>query len=223
MALTSEQINALSAKLDPTHVKQRAQAGRQLSYIEGWHAIAEANRIFGFDGWMRETVDTEIVWQGEVNGKSAVTYRCKVRVRVGDIVREGTGYGHGIDRTMGNAHESAGKEAETDAMKRAFMTFGNPFGLALYDRTQAGVGSDVHEPAPAPVDPAQEAADLIRLVGLCGTQRELEELTTTVSFADRSNALPDEHYKAVLRTYKARKAVLSHPDATAKVPVKETA
>ena len=26
-----------------------------LSYIEGWHAIAEANRLFGFDGWTRTT------------------------------------------------------------------------------------------------------------------------------------------------------------------------
>ncbi len=31
------------------------------------------------------------------------------------------------------------KAAETDAMKRALATFGNPFGLALYDKTQAGV------------------------------------------------------------------------------------
>ena len=28
---------------------------------------------------------------------------------------------------LGQAHESAIKEAETDAMKRALMTFGNPF------------------------------------------------------------------------------------------------
>jgi hypothetical protein len=34
------------------------------------------------------------------------------------------------------AHESAIKEAETDAMKCALMTFGNPFGLALYDKAQ---------------------------------------------------------------------------------------
>ncbi|MFM7549233.1 MAG: Rad52/Rad22 family DNA repair protein, partial [Cyanobacteriota bacterium] len=38
-------------------------------------------------------------------------------------------------------HESALKEAETDAMKRALMTFGNPFGLALYDKRQREVSS----------------------------------------------------------------------------------
>jgi hypothetical protein len=40
---------------------------------------------------------------------------------------------------LGEAHESALKEAETDATKRALTTFGNLFGLALYDREQTGV------------------------------------------------------------------------------------
>src|SRR5262249_13193550 len=39
------------------------------------------------------------------------------------------------------------KEAETDAMKRALMTFGNPFGLALYDKDQTNVAdSNGHDP-----------------------------------------------------------------------------
>ena len=46
---------------------------------------------------------------------------------------------------LGLAHESALKEAETDAMKRALMTFGNPFGLALYDKQQRQVTSSVRE------------------------------------------------------------------------------
>lgn len=45
--------------------------------------------------------------------------------------------------TLGEAHEKALKEAETDAMKRALTTFGNPFGLALYDREQKGVRGKV--------------------------------------------------------------------------------
>jgi hypothetical protein len=67
-----------------------------------------------------------------------------VRISVGDgegaqVIREGSGAGHGIDADLGQAHESALKEAETDAMKRALMTFGNPFGLALYDKQQRQV------------------------------------------------------------------------------------
>ena len=63
------------------------------------------------------------------------------RVRAGDTVicREGSGVGHGSGATLGEAHESALKEAETDAMKRALATFGNRFGLALYDKNQNGV------------------------------------------------------------------------------------
>jgi Rad52/22 family double-strand break repair protein len=55
------------------------------------------------------------------------------------IVREGSGTGEGKASTPGQAHELALKGAETDATKRALATFGNPFGLALYDREQSGV------------------------------------------------------------------------------------
>ena len=53
----------------------------------------------------------------------------------------GRGQGPGKARapTPGQAHELALKGAETDATKRALATFGNPFGLALYDREQRGV------------------------------------------------------------------------------------
>jgi hypothetical protein len=56
-----------------------------------------------------------------------------------EICREGCGSGHGTGPNPGEAHESAIKEAETDAMKRALTTFGNPFGLALYDKEQLNV------------------------------------------------------------------------------------
>lgn len=147
---TEDQKAWLSAKLDRSHVVQRTHAGRSLSYIEAWHAIAEANRIFGFDGWHRETVDMRLVDQVETKtraGRDAwrVAYIAKVRVEVLSVRREGTGFGQGIDADLGLAHESAVKEAESDAMKRALMTFGNPFGLALYDKAQA----DVEEAKPA--------------------------------------------------------------------------
>jgi DNA repair and recombination protein RAD52 len=140
MNFSSEQVKALSAPLDRSHVAQRSQGGGQVSYIEAWHAIAEANRIFGFDGWNRETIDLRQIGEPrEVNGKIRVDYSARVRITVGGVTRDGCGFGQGIDKDVGQAHESALKEAETDAMKRALMTFGNPFGLALYDKTQANV------------------------------------------------------------------------------------
>jgi DNA repair and recombination protein RAD52 len=147
MPFSDKQIKDLQAKLDPSAVSQRSQSGRALSYIEGWWAIAEANRIFGFDAWSSETVEIRCVSERERSvGREAkpgwgVTYTAKVRITVDGVMREGVGAGHGIDVDLGLAHESAIKEAETDARKRGLMTFGNPFGLALYDKTQANVGA----------------------------------------------------------------------------------
>lgn len=162
MEFTAEQERSLTAKLDACHVKERSQAGRKLSYIEGWHVISEANRIFGFGRWNRETISLKVVSErerkvGQSNPRDGwgVTYVATVRVTVGDVTRDGTGAGHGIDVDLGLAHESAIKEAETDAMKRALMTFGNPFGLALYDKTQADV--EKAEP-PKQATPAKAAS-----------------------------------------------------------------
>jgi len=151
MNFSGAQKTMLAEKLCTNKVKTRDQGGRKVSYIEGWHAIAEANRIFGFDAWSRETVELRCVAERERkigrdnNPGWGVSYIAKVRVTVGDLVREGCGTGHGIDRDLGQAHESALKEAETDAMKRALMTFGNPFGLALYDKEQNNVAAPVDE------------------------------------------------------------------------------
>ncbi|MGB5134276.1 MAG: RAD52 family DNA repair protein [Prochlorococcaceae cyanobacterium] len=152
-----EQLAALSAPLNRANVRQREQGRSRVSYLEGWQVIAEANRIFGFDGWQRQTIAVRCVAQAErligARGTSrdqkpgwGVTYTARVRVTVTagcmtPLVREGSGAGHGIDVDLGQAHESALKEAETDAMKRALMTFGNPFGLALYDKRQREVTS----------------------------------------------------------------------------------
>lgn len=145
MALSATQLKELEKPLDAKRVLQRTHAGVQLSYIEGHWAIREANRIFGFDAWDRETVDIRLVSEREskIGAKQKdgwrATYIAKVRIKVNGIIREGCGTGHGIDVDLGQAHESALKEAETDAMKRALMTFGDPFGLALYDKNREHV------------------------------------------------------------------------------------
>lgn len=159
---TNEQKAELDKPLARSAVKGRKQGNSTLSYVEAWHVIAEANRIFGFDGWDRKTVETKCVverqrkiGQGQYERDGwGVTYTAKVMVIVDNVTREGTGAGHGIDADLGLAHESAIKEAESDAMKRALMTFGNPFGLALYDKTQENVAGE--EPQ-GPVQKQQSA------------------------------------------------------------------
>ena len=133
MEFSKEQVEKLNEPILGANVKER-EAGwggkdNTLAYVEGYHVIAEANRIFGFGGWSSETIETTCVQ----NEPKAVSYIAKVRITVGDVIREGTGAGHGNQSNHGNNHESAIKEAETDARKRAFMQFGNQFGLSLYN------------------------------------------------------------------------------------------
>ena len=143
MGFSDRQVKALGTKLNGKHVKTREVRGKTLSYVEGWHVIDEANRVFGFDAWDRQTLQTRCVWEGTSKGLQNCSYvaRVRVRVRAGKtvVIREGSGFGNGRGSVPGEAHEVAIKEAETDAMKRALSTFGNPFGLALYDKQQRGV------------------------------------------------------------------------------------
>ncbi len=136
MGFEVQQVRKLRAKLKPRNVRSRLVEGTELHYLEGWHVIAEANRIFGFDGWDRETVDSKCVWTKQNGARFSAAYLTRVRITVKagetSIVREGSGAGEAHEATPGLAHDRAAKAAETDATKRALMTFGNAFGLSLY-------------------------------------------------------------------------------------------
>ena len=136
MSFSPAQIRKLQRDVKTSDIRTREVNGRELSYIEGWHAIAEANRIFGFDAWSRETVETRCIQSREIRGTYHVLYTAKVRLTVrtdGEpVIREGFGTGEAQAPSPGEAHDKAIKTAETDATKRAFATFGKPFGLSLY-------------------------------------------------------------------------------------------
>ena len=87
MALSDTQLRQLKAKLDARHVKTRKADGTELHYVEGWHVIAEANRIFGYDAWDRRTVATNCVSSSGNGQRHVAAYTAKVRitVRAGDI------------------------------------------------------------------------------------------------------------------------------------------
>ena len=115
MAFTDEQRQALNAKLRYRHVKMRSSNGAQMAYVEGWHAISEANRIFGYESWDRQTLAPRCVWQEKQRGETACIYTTKVRitVRAGEahIVREGIGTGIGRSTSAETAHDIALKAA----------------------------------------------------------------------------------------------------------------
>jgi Rad52/22 family double-strand break repair protein len=151
MGLSAKQVQALRRKLDQRHIRTREANGRELSYIEGWYAISEANRIFGFDGWNRETIESRCVLARENRGSFLAVYIARVRVTVhaegATVIREGHGTGEGRGTSPGEVHDIALKAAETDATKRALATFGKPFGLELY---RGGRPASSQKPLPAP-------------------------------------------------------------------------
>lgn len=87
-------------------------------------------------------------------------------------------------------------------MKRALMTFGNPFGLALYDKSRANV---TDEPD---IDFKEIADGLIALVAACTTSAELAELKASERFVSEQNSLPDAQFQKLVTAYKNKKAAL---------------
>ena len=152
MGFSAKQIQALRRQPNRSHIRTREAHGRELTYLEGWYVISQANRIFGFDGWSRETIESKCVLARENRGTYLAVYTARVRLTVQadgtTIIREGHGSGEGRGTSPGEVHDIALKAAETDATKRALATFGRPFGLQLY---RGGKTAISQKPLPAPL------------------------------------------------------------------------
>lgn len=204
MSFTPEQTALLNEKLNKADVKTRSQAGHSFPYIEAWKATAECNAVFGFDAWDHEVADLRLVMERErkvgrdLKDGWGVSYLCRVRVtvRAGEhiVIREGVGSGHGVDVDLGQAHESAAKEAESDALKRALKSFGWRFGLALYDKDQEHV------------EAKNEAAPLIAQIAGMTTSKALD--AWYAEYEDSLQNLSTDDYNAVARAFKTKKAEL---------------
>src|SRR5450830_311314 len=164
MGFSAKQVQALRRNLDSRHVRTREANGRELSYLEGWYAISEANRIFGFDGWNRETIESRCVLARENRGTFLAVYIARVRITVhadgATVIREGHGTGEGRGTSPGEVHDISLKAAETDATKRALATFGKPFGLALYGSGKTAPSPKISAPEPKLVDQGQHQVSL---------------------------------------------------------------
>ena len=143
---TDKQTQLLKYNLDGKRVKTRQQGNISLSYLEGYDIIDTANFAFGFGNWSYEVKElSQVTEEMNQNQNKVIGYRAIVTVTVYDLhhkataTREDVGFGTGIARDYASAHESGAKEAVTDALKRAFRTFGNQFGNALYDKSQKNV------------------------------------------------------------------------------------
>lgn len=167
----------LQKPLDPAAIKPPPQ-GKYGEYVDGYHVVTEANRIFGHDGWSYEITRLEQthgqVFDIEKRGQQyRCSFLCTVRATVGGVIREGAavGMGSGKPENMGDIIESAVKEAETDALKRALRTFGNTFGLALYEKDKAR----------RQVGDAGQVSQIIAEIEGAKTGRELLAIVTSLS------------------------------------------
>src|SRR5215471_6456255 len=105
MGFSAKQVRALGRNPNHRHIRTREAHGRKLTYLEGWYAISEANRIFGFDGWNRETIESRCVLARENRGSFFAIYIARVRISVQaggvTIIREGHGTGEGRSASPG--------------------------------------------------------------------------------------------------------------------------
>ena len=142
------QLASLNQELDSSRVKTREiktreQGNISLSYIEGFDVIDTANLIFGYGNWSYLISSlTQVSQEQNHNQNFVVCYKAVVKLLVKDenhtksTSRQDVGFGTGVSKTLADSHENAGKEAVTDALKRAMRSFGNQFGNSLYDKTR---------------------------------------------------------------------------------------
>jgi len=163
-------IEKLNAPLDGSRVRQfGSNAGSKagLSYLEGHDVIRELNKVFDFQ-WSHRVVSCELMFEKTVQNRSGkemvlVCYKAQVEISTCGLDNPyihhdgiGTGSSQMYPSNVADAHEVAMKEAETDALKRAAMKFGDRFGLALYDKE--------HKNVAAPYDPTRAAGELFTSV-----------------------------------------------------------
>jgi hypothetical protein len=140
--LTNDQRKMLLTPLKPNRVNEK----QGMKYLEAFDVIAHLTRAFGFEGWSKEILTLELIFESE--GKSrdgskatwTVAYRCAMRLVVRDpdglVIKEtdDASTGEAINQpSRGDAHDLAMKSAVSGALKRCAKDLGDQFGLGLYD------------------------------------------------------------------------------------------
>lgn len=154
----------LMEPLDGRFVKKNYNG---FDHIEGYVAIDQANRIFGFDGWESEITELR-------DDLKDGTYHAKVKVTVHFHGSNDTTYSRSKEdvgvcvasqsRDTGKisreARDTAIKGAVTDALKRALRSFGAQFGNSLYERdvTTSNAPQQRQAPRQQQAAPAQRQA-----------------------------------------------------------------
>ncbi|MEQ8720979.1 MAG: Rad52/Rad22 family DNA repair protein [Sandaracinaceae bacterium] len=166
--------------LSPDAVKSRKGRGRDsFDYVPGEYVIATLCEIFGSTGWSSKVVSLDRTTGPELFDKTVKDWntrkeRTEKRWRVSYIARvrltclesgatkEDYGFGSSEEKDPLAIHESAVKEAVTDAIKRAARQLGWRLGLALYDKERKHVRreDDDGDDAPRKGKPPRDAEGL---------------------------------------------------------------
>lgn len=210
MAFELEVENALKQKLDKKVIRQREESGIRLDYLEGWYVIDKMNEIFGFGNWSYDVTELcEISKSVNERGNITIGYRARVRVVVlgrAVIQREDVGFGNGISKQEHKAHENAGKEAVTDALKRACRTFGDVFGNTLYDKERKGVCDyDAEREAERKKELANAKSEITKIIKELAPNENLKNIATYI----KNNGLDiSNNPQAVLEDIETLKSVI---------------
>jgi len=106
---------------------------------------------------------------------------------------------------VGDKHESAIKEAESDARKRALMQFGDQFGLSLYDKDKAWLKTEDSKPAATSRNKPIERSESEQFIKQCeafinnpGNKNKLGILKTNISKRYETKAISEDQRDGLL-------------------------
>lgn len=142
--LTDLQLRVLLAGL---HGSRVGQTPKGFAHVQQWDVRRFLIRVFGFTGFDTELLEVRCVREIEhkpsnPEGKSrwTVVYLVHQRLTVKDVngeiigQYEGVATGDAQNQTgLGDAHDGAVKEADSQSLKRAAVNLGDAFGLSLYN------------------------------------------------------------------------------------------
>ena len=143
--ITNEQIAVLLSEIKAHRILRDDQG---FAYLPQWDVRAMLTRVFGFGGWSEQAIvpthlqyETTDVKLRDGSDAVEVCYVAHRRLIIhhpdgGTICsHDGTSSGTmkmGI-KARGKAHDSALKDADSGALKRAAINLGDQFGLGLYN------------------------------------------------------------------------------------------
>ncbi|MCZ4509901.1 Rad52/Rad22 family DNA repair protein [Streptomyces sp. ActVer] len=145
--LTEQQIKVLFGGLHQSRVGHNQKG---FAHVQQWDVRRFLIRVFGFGGYDTELLSIDCVREipipsgkdGNGNDKFrwTVVYRVHQRLTVKDITGrpiasfDGVATGDAQNQPgLGDAHDGAVKEADSQSLKRAAVNLGDAFGLGLYN------------------------------------------------------------------------------------------